>query len=88
MEKAYDLGALVDILKDQGLDLAEDAAKIVVDAVLEWVAQSAAKSENKYDDLLIAVLPILKTEALKLVDHIDGKDDDGDGKPAAPVAAE
>jgi len=83
MEKAYDLSRLIEILKDQGLDLAEDAAKIVIEAVIDWIGESAAKSDNKYDDLIVALLPILKAEALKLADHIDGKDDDGDGKPAA-----
>ena len=73
MEKAYDIKDLVDGLKGKGLDLAEDAAVIVVEAVIDWVGQSAAKSENKYDDLLIAILPILKSEALKLADKIDGK---------------
>ena len=73
MEKAWDLKPLVDGLKDKGLDLAEDAAAHIVAAVIDWVEASVKLSENKFDDLVIAFLPMVKDEALKLVDKIDGK---------------
>lgn len=70
-----DFGALVDKLKDNGLDVAEDAAVVVVNTVFDWAAEEAVKSENKYDDLLLAVLPVVKSQVLGLVDKIDGEDD-------------
>lgn len=72
MEKAYDLKALVEKLKAKGLDVAEDAAKIVVEESFAWVEESAKLSATPYDDLLIAVIPVMKKEVLKAVDKIDG----------------
>lgn len=74
MEKAYDVKDLGDKLKDKGLEMAEDAAMVVVECVLEWVEESAKKSENTYDDLMLAVLPLMKPEIMKLVDKIDKKE--------------
>lgn len=71
MEKAYDVKALVEQLKGHGLDLAEDAAKIAVEELFIWIEKSAGLSENKYDDLLLAILPLIKAEVLKQVDKID-----------------
>ena len=68
-----DFQVLLDKLKAEGLDVAEDAAKVVVEAVLEWAEDAVVKSENKYDDLLLAVFPVVKSELLKLVDKIDGE---------------
>jgi len=73
MEKAYDTKALVEKLKGRGLDLAEDAAGIALEEVLAWFEESARMSENKYDDLVIAIIPMLKEEALKQIDKIDSK---------------
>lgn len=75
MEKAWELKGLIEELKAKGLDLAEDAAAHVVVAVIDWVEASVKLSENKIDDLVIAFLPMIKDEALKLVDKIDGKVD-------------
>lgn len=72
MEKAYDLKALVEKLKAKGLDVAEDAAKVIVEESFAWVEESAKLSATPYDDLLIAVIPVMKKEVLKAVDKIDG----------------
>ena len=74
MEKAWDAKALLDGLKDKGLDVAEDLAGHAVVAVVEWAEESVKLSENKYDDLALTILPALKAEAMKLVDKIDGKE--------------
>lgn len=79
MEKAYDLGELGSLLKANGLELAEDAAKIVVSAVLQWVAESAKLSATPYDDMLVVIVPKVKDLILAQVDKIDGK-------PAEPAA--
>lgn len=74
MMKAYDLKELVEILKSNGLELAEETAELAVKSVLEWVEKSAELSENKYDDLLKAVIPMVKPLLLKAVDKVDGKE--------------
>lgn len=73
MEKAYDLKDLVAKLKDKGLDLAEEAAKIVFEASLDWAAESAVKSENKIDDFVVGLLPLAKSHILAQIDKIDGE---------------
>lgn len=73
---AYDFGVLVSKLKDKGLDVAEDAAVIIYDVVTEWVMESAQASENKMDDMLLAVLPVINGYVkAELLDKIDGQDD-------------
>lgn len=72
MTNAYDLKDLVERLKPHGLELAEDSAKVLVEQVLAWVKDSALASENKFDDLTLAVLPVIEEYVLKQVDKIDG----------------
>lgn len=72
MEKAYDLKVLAEKLKAKGLDVAEEAAKIIVEETLTFIVESAIKSENKYDDLLVAIVPVIKPHILSAVDKIDG----------------
>jgi hypothetical protein len=74
MEKAYDLKVLASQLKSKGLDIAEDAAIIVVEETIDWLSKSAIASTNKYDDLLVAFYPKIKEYVLELVDKIDGKE--------------
>lgn len=71
---AYEVDKLVGKLKDGGLDLAEDAAKHAATAVLDWVAESALESENKFDDLLAAIIPVVKPVVMEQLDGIDGKE--------------
>ena len=75
MEKPYGIKDLGDKLKDRGLDLAEDAAGIVAEEVLGWLKESAIASENKYDDMLVAAIPLFEGELKKQIDKIDGKND-------------
>lgn len=76
MEKAYDLKVLASKLKERGLDLAEDAAVIVVEELFAWVEESAKASTTPYDDMGLIVLPQLKELALDGVDKIDGKEEE------------
>lgn len=73
MVKAYDIKELVSKLKAKGLDVAEDAAKHVVEASLDWVEESAKISATPYDDMGLIVLPKLKELALAAADKIDGE---------------
>lgn len=72
-QKAYDLKELLDALKVHGLDVAEDVAKLVVGETLSWLQKSAQRSENTYDDILVAVIPLFQAEIDKALDKIDGK---------------
>jgi len=74
MEKAYDIGGLVEVLKSKGLDLAEDGAKVVAESVFEWIEKSAKLSASPYDDMGLIVLPQLKKLAFSEIDKIDGKE--------------
>jgi hypothetical protein len=71
---AYEVKALAEKLKSKGLEVAEDAAKVVVEETLQWVAEEAVKSENKIDDLLVAIIPVVKPHILAAVDKIDQKE--------------
>lgn len=71
MEKAYDLKGLTNELKANGLELAEEAAKIVIESVFTWLEKSAALSENKYDDMATVLYPKLKQYALEQADKIN-----------------
>lgn len=73
--KAYDPKVLVAKLKAKGMDVAEEAAAVLVEEVIDWVVESSVISPNKVDDLLAVMLPVAKTHILSLVDKIDGQDD-------------
>lgn len=73
MEKPFDAKALVAKLKARGLDIAEDAAKIVIEETCDWLQESIVLSENKFDDLAGPFIPELKKAALDQADKIDGK---------------
>lgn len=74
MEKAYDLKVLLDLLKAQGLEVAEESAKVLVSVLFDWVQMSAMKSENKYDDILAVLMPVIKPELMKAIDKINPAD--------------
>ena len=73
MEKAYDIKDLGLKLKSKGLDLAEEASKIVVDSVLDWFEESAKLSATPYDDMALIVLPQIKIFIAAQLDRIDGQ---------------
>lgn len=66
---------LLEELKKEGLDLAEDAAVSAVKAVFKALPKFFMATENKYDDMLIAILPIVEPAVVKALDKIDGKVD-------------
>lgn len=73
MAGAYQLADLVAKLKEHGLDIAEDGAKLVVGSVFDWVSESALVSENKVDDFAAVILPAVKPFVFSQLDKIDGK---------------
>lgn len=73
MEKAYDPKVLISKLKGRGLDIAEEAAKIVVEESFSWLEESAQISANPIDDVAAIVYPHAKKFALEQIDKIDGQ---------------
>jgi hypothetical protein len=73
MEKAYDPKALALMLKDKGLDLAEESVVLVVDVLFDWLEQSAKLSTTPFDDAAMLVAPKVKELVHSLVDKIDGE---------------
>ncbi len=69
---AYDVSVLAAKLKAHGLDIAEEAVRDVVEDVFSWVEDSVKESTTPYDDILLGILPVVKSEVLKRVDTIDG----------------
>lgn len=73
-KKAYDFKDLSTKLKSRGLDVAEDAARELTEAVLEWFKESAIISKNPYDDMALVVLPKIEEIIFQKIDQIDGKE--------------
>lgn len=73
-KKAYDVKVLMAKFKAKGLDLAEEAAIMVIEETCDWVSESAIISKTPFDDVLVAVMPTLKKEAVKAADKIDGQE--------------
>jgi hypothetical protein len=71
MEKAYDFKGLLSELKNNGLEIAEESAKVVIESVFVWLQKSATLSENKYDDLAVILYPQLKAYALEQAEKIN-----------------
>jgi hypothetical protein len=72
IDKAYDPKALVAKLKGRGLDVAEEAAKVLVEETCSWLEESAKLSATPVDDIAAVLVPHLKSLALGAVDKIDG----------------
>jgi len=69
-----DFKLLLDDLKSKGLDMGEDVAKELVISVFDWLSAEVAKTDNKVDDLLLAVLPVVRPMLMDLIDKIDGEE--------------
>lgn len=65
------------MLKDRGLDVAEEALAEVLEGAFDVIEALIVKSSNKYDDMALVVLPKLKEYALSALDKLDGEDDEG-----------
>jgi len=70
---AYDFNLLVTKLKARGLDLTEELAVGVTTDVFSFVEESIKLSPTPLDDILLIILPVLKTSLLKIEDTIDGQ---------------
>lgn len=66
---------LLGVLKDKGLNIAEDQVAALVESVFELAEAVIKESDNKFDDLLLVAFPQVKSLLLDQVDKIDGEDD-------------
>jgi len=67
---------LVKEMKKAGLNVGEDAAKSLVKALFAALPQVVLASKNKVDDILVAILPVIEPQVIKLLDKIDGEVDE------------
>lgn len=74
MVKAYELKGLVEILKSQGVEVAEESAKILINATFQWLTESADLSATPYDNYLAKAYPQVKEYALAKADEINKAD--------------
>ena len=63
---------LSDILKEHGLNVAEDTAIAAVKSIFKALPDIALKTENKVDDLFIPVVSIIEPKIIEMLDKIDG----------------
>lgn len=74
MSKAYDVNLLLEKLKQEGLELAEESAKAVIKAFFAWLEESADLSKNPYDDMAKVIYPKLRELALDAAENINPAD--------------
>lgn len=65
---------LVEKLKEHGVELGEEVAKVVVEGVFDAAEEVIKESVNKYDDMLLPVLGLAKPKVLELADKINPED--------------
>lgn len=74
LKDAYSFKALGDKLKDQGLELAEDAVESIYIALKAWLKDSAAKSSTPIDDVVVGFLDQLDPVVMPEIDKINPAD--------------
>lgn len=72
------MSAMMDVLqaemKAEGLELAEETAKLALKAIMRALPKVVQASENKYDDMLIPVLAVVEPQIMKLIEDINKAD--------------
>lgn len=75
-KKAYDAKLLLESLKSEGLEIAEESAKILVEGVMGWLEESARLSETPYDDMASIIYPQLKKIVMEKIEDINKADNE------------
>jgi len=75
-KKAYDIKLLLENLKDEGLEIAEESAKILINGFMNWLEESAELSDTPYDDMAAMLYPQLKKMALDKAEDINKADNE------------
>jgi hypothetical protein len=66
---------IVEELEKNGLSIAEDAAVNIVKVLFGLIPKVVSATENKYDDLLLILLPAIQPTVMEALDRINGKKD-------------
>lgn len=59
--------------KQVALELGEEMLRLAVKRLLPLIEEYVKQSDNKYDDLYLAVKDLVEKAILDLVDQVDGK---------------
>lgn len=73
MDKPFDIADLGKKLKEKGLDVAEEALKILATETLEWTQESCLIHPNALVKLGAPVVAAVKPFVLSEIDKIDGQ---------------
>lgn len=68
-----DKAQLVEILKSEGLEIAEEQAVALCKGVFKALPKIAQATENKVDDLVVPLLLAVQPKVLEVLDKIDGQ---------------
>lgn len=68
---AYSVKGLVAELKKEGLELSEEAAKVVTKGMFRWLTKSAISSSTQLDNLLVPFYPLVEAKIVELEDKIN-----------------
>lgn len=64
-------------LSSAGMDVAEEAAVMVVEAAFALMALLIPKVSNGLGAIIVPMIAIVKPRVLEMLDKIDGEDDEG-----------
>jgi hypothetical protein len=76
MEKAFDVGALGEEFKSQGMEVAEESVKIMVKVVMPWLKRSFELSETKIDDIMVPLMDPAQAWILGMTEDINKADNE------------
>lgn len=66
---------LVEALKENGLEIAEDAVLTLVKIIFPFLTKFVLATPNKLDDIIVVLLPVLEPIILDYIDKLDGEKD-------------
>ena len=69
--KPYDPKVLAEKLKAHGLEVGEEAVKVIFEETFAWVEASAAASATPIDDLIVGLVKPAKPYVLAQIDKIN-----------------
>lgn len=74
------MSAMMDVLqaemKAEGLELAEETAKLALKAIMRALPKVVEASENKYYEMLIPILAVVEPQIMKLIEDINKADNE------------
>ena len=68
--------SLIENLKEEGLEIAEESAKAAYNAVMKTITEFVIETENPYDDLVIPALKFVDSKVAPLLENINKADNE------------